>query len=66
MKDTTKVALQAAGIVAGVAGAYYGVKIIRTKAFGQFAKKTADTVVDASSELTDAAKEVVDEVKDSE
>ena len=65
MKDTTKLGLAAVGVLGTVAGIYFGHKFVSTKGFGKFTKTVADAAQDSGSELSDAAKEVVDEVKDS-
>lgn len=63
MKDTTKLALQVAGIGATAAAAFVGFKLLKNKgAVEVFTKKAGDAVVEASSDISDAAKEVVDEV----
>lgn len=65
MKDTTKVALVAGGAVVAVVGGYFGKKFISTKSFSKAVKTVTEASKDASGDISDAAKEVVDEVTDS-
>ena len=65
MKDTTKIALVAGGAVVAVVGGYFGKKFISTKGFGKAVETVAEASKDASGDISDAAKEVVDEVTDS-
>lgn len=65
MKETTKIVLLAGGAVATVVGGYFGKKFISTKGFGKTVETVTEAAKDSASDLSDAAKEVVDEVTDS-
>lgn len=66
MKDTTKVALQVAGIGVSSAIIFVGLKLAKNpQAITKFIHKTGKTVVESSSDVIDASSEVIDDISDS-